>query len=157
MTRIALAALLFGCAAARPPGSPPDTEIAIQDPTGDPMIGQLRVLEVATGKRDGCQLGGSCSLMLPEGTYLVKFWKERSGGMRALHGGASGHRGGGCLLARINVKPGTPVACKANGPMDKCRRSKLHTMNCGAAAQMQERKPGEPYDIFTKELDEDDD
>jgi hypothetical protein len=62
------------------------------------------------------------------------------------------------MLSRVKLVPGKPIVCKSNGGFDPCRRTRVHTMNCGeAVAQTWVPAPGEPVDIHPDQVDEDED
>jgi hypothetical protein len=161
MNRILIAslALLGACATTRPPGSPPETEISIIDHNGTAVSGEVAIQGLTLKARDNCQqVGESCAVAVPPGVYLLKFRKQRGGRVSSsLTRGGTGAKGGGCLLSRVKVEPGKPIKCKSNGGYDRCRGSRMHTMNCGESiAQPWIPKDGEPTDLTNPDDDEDD-
>ncbi len=143
---------LLACAHARPPGSPSETTVTIQDSTGSEMIGEIRVLGLDGAKvEDKCNVGStSCEVAVPAGVYLLKFHKMRGGRLATLHtpGAGGKEKGAFCMLSRVKLVPGAPIVCKANGDLDFCRDTRVHTMNCGpAVVQVWNPTNGEPLDI----------
>jgi len=122
---------LAGCAAARPPGSPPDTEVSVVDASGSSVPGEYELVGAA---KDSCQTSGDgCAVNLPEGDYSFRFSKTRYGRF-AQAGGveAGGEKVSGCLRARVHLVPGTPITCKQLAPYS-CAGSASETMDCGQA------------------------
>lgn len=164
MTRFLAAALclpFFACATmGRPAGSPAETQIAVTDPDGTAVVGEIRVqgLQGSPPIRDACgQSGSSCGVSVPAGVYLLKFYKMRGGRVGSVQrsGPSAKDRASGCLLSRVTITPGQPIACKSNGGWDRCKGTRVHTMNCGAAvANSWNPAPGEPRDLTDPDDDE---
>ena len=164
MTRFLTAALcvplLFACATARPAGTAPETEIAVTDPDGTAVVGEIRLqgLQSNPPVREACtQTGASCAVSVPAGVYLLKFYKMRGGrvGGAQRSSATSKDRASGCLLSRVTITPGQPITCKSNGGWDRCRGTRVHTMNCGpAVANTWTPVPGEPRDLTDPDDDE---
>ena len=156
----ALAATLIACATTRPSGSPLETEIAVTDPDGTAVVGQIRLQGLQTNPplRDGCtQQGARCGVAVPAGVYLLKFYKMRGGRVGSVQRASPSakDRAAGCLLSRVTVVPGKPITCKANGGWDRCKGTRVHTMNCGdAVVQIWTPWPGEPKDLTDPEDDD---
>ncbi len=143
--------LLASCATGRPPGSPAESALTVTDQDGTELIGEFKLLGLDVQAQDSCLLdGSSCGVSVPAGVYLLKFYKQRGGrvGHVQRQGPTASARAAGCLLSRVKVTPGDKIVCKSNGGFDPCRRTRVHTMDCGPAVQQQwTPKPGEPTDI----------
>jgi hypothetical protein len=147
----AVALVLASCATGRPPGSPAESALTVVDQDGTELIGEFKLVGLDVQAKDSCLLdGSSCGVAVPAGVYLLKFYKMRGGrvGHIQRQGATASARAAGCLLSRVKVAPGEKIVCKSNGGFDPCRRTRLHTMDCGAAVQQQwTPKDGEPTDI----------
>jgi len=158
---VLVALALPACALGRPAASAPDTDVSVQDADGSAVIGvvKLQALAQSPPARDTCQhTGSSCPVAVPQGVYLLKFYKMRGGrvGSTQRSGPSVVDRVSGCLLSRVALTPGKAIVCKSNGGFDRCRGTRVHTMNCGdAVVQAWTPRPEEPQDLTDPDDDDD--
>jgi hypothetical protein len=126
--------LAAGCAHSNPNG-PADTEVAVTDELGEPLLGTISFWSRIT--QDKCVLYGTgCTVAVPVGDYTMSFRKERGGRPGSSVGGTvQSEKQGGCLRARVHVVPGQKIVCKKRKEMDfNCAKGASETMDCGTAA-----------------------
>lgn len=140
MTRVLLAAALAalcGCSRARPAGSPPDTEIRIEDRSGAALDGEVQLWSAA-GSGFCSIAASSCAVALRPGVYDLMF-------ERRVPGQPSGWpevRTSGCLQARVRLEPGQRIVCRRTRAFD-CSPAALDNLDCGAASARVHAAPPE--------------
>jgi hypothetical protein len=145
MNRSLLGLLLAACAHAPAADGPPETEVAVLDEAGEPLLGNVSFW--SRNRTDECTVyGSSCAVSLPTGDYSFTFRKERAGRTGSSIGGmVPTEKLAGCLRSRVHVTPGQKIVCKKTGEFN-CARGAYETMDCGNSAAVRYGYKARPGD-----------